>query len=856
MTVIRVSNGKCIRNLSFKTLLASRRRNVIAVIAIALTTLLFTSLFTIVLSINETNQNYQFRGVGSYAHGAFKAVDENQIEKLSAHPKIKAAGRRTVIGICTSGAFEKDYGEVSFMDDNNAKWSFATPDVGRTPQIGREITMDTKALAILGVEPELGADVTLTYTLTDKNQLGREVTDTFTLVGWWEFDELMAVHFFNISEEYAREIEAMAMKEEGMEPFRTDLSVMLSNSLDIENTMTQIGEDCGYSVGDHVGQLRIGVNWGYTATQILDTLDSGSVLAILAVLLIVTFTGYLVIYNIFQISVAGDIRFYGLLKTIGVTPRQLRRIIRQQAMLLCGVGIPVGLFLGYGVGVLAVPIALSTSLLGGKYTTISLSPWIFLGSALFALLTVLLSCERPGRIAGNVSPVEAVRYTEVSGKAKRQRVTRRVSTDSMAFANLGRSKGKTALVLVSLSLAVVLLNLLVTFLSGFDMDKYLNYRSCGDFIVSNPDYFNYRGFTLTEEEILPVKENTQQSLGGFAYGTGLVKMYLPENVWRDEASYYLGEQDLEEYLKSVPRDGDKVAADSQIEGLDEALFSKLKVLAGDLTPLSEPDSHAIAIEVSLDDYGNIAHPENYPAIGEKIKVTYGREETAYDVTYTVCAWVEVPYNMGSRFYSMGYMAVMGSESLRRDAGASNINRMLYLFDTPNEEAEAEAEAYLSKLSASPGSSIRYESKATQRAHFKEFQGTFAVLGGLLCAIIGVVGILNFINAVMTAILSRRREFAVLEAVGQTKRQIKSMLVWEGMLYTLGAGVISFILSAIVNPLAGSLLEKAYWFYTYRYTIWSVLLLLPIFALLGIAIPTIVYRQAAKHSIVEQLRDVD
>ena len=83
-----------------------------------------------------------------------------------------------------------------------------------------------------------------------------------------------------------------------------------------------------------------------------------------------------------------------------------------------------------------------------------------------------------------------------------------------------------------------------------------------------------------------------------------------------------------------------------------------------------------------------------------------------------------------------------------------------------------------------------------------------------------------------------------------------MLVWEGMLYTIGAGVISFILSAIVNPLAGSLLEKAYWFYTYRYTIWPVLLLLPIFALLGIAIPTIVYRQAAKHSIVEQLRDVD
>lgn len=79
---MNVKNRGCIRRLSFKTLMASRKRNAIAVIAIALTTLLFTSLFTIVLSINETNQNYQFRSVGTYAHGAFKNVDENQVKAL------------------------------------------------------------------------------------------------------------------------------------------------------------------------------------------------------------------------------------------------------------------------------------------------------------------------------------------------------------------------------------------------------------------------------------------------------------------------------------------------------------------------------------------------------------------------------------------------------------------------------------------------------------------------------------------------------------------------------------------------------------------------------------------------------
>lgn len=147
---MNVRNRGCIRRLSFKTLLAVRKRNIIAIIAIALTSLLFTSLFTIAMSINATNQNYQFRSVGTYSHGSFKEVSEEQIAALSAHPKVKASGTRTVIGLCTSGAFEKNYGEVSYMSDNTAKWSYAQPTSGRMPRSGNEIAMDTTALALLG----------------------------------------------------------------------------------------------------------------------------------------------------------------------------------------------------------------------------------------------------------------------------------------------------------------------------------------------------------------------------------------------------------------------------------------------------------------------------------------------------------------------------------------------------------------------------------------------------------------------------------------------------------------------------------------------------------------------------------
>ena len=854
---MKVKNGSCIRHLSFKTLMSAKKRNIIAVLAIALTALLFTSLFTIVMSINETNQNYQFRSVGGYAHGAFKDVDEDQIAVLSAHPDVKAVGVRTVLGLATQGAFEKDYAEVSYMDDNNAKWSFSQPTVGRTPKSGNEITMDTKALELLGVKPELGAQVKVTYTLADKEQMGWDITDTFTLVGWWDYDELLSVHFLNVSKEYAQKIEKKAVAG-GMKPFRTDLSVMLRSSLNIENDLTRIGEDCGYSIGEEAGQLRIGVNWGYTATQIWDTLGVGGILAMLAVLILVAFTGYLVIYNIFQISVAGDIRYYGLLKTIGVTPKQLRRLIRQQALLLSALGIPVGLLLGYGVGAAAVPITMSTSTMGGRYTTVSVSPWIFLFSSVFALLTVLLSCARPGRIAGRVSPVEAVRYTERQSAGKTHRKGSKVTPVQMAAANLGRDKKKTALVMVSLSLTVVLLNLLVTFIGGFDMDKYLSRRSCADFLISTPDYFNYRGFSLTKEAVEPVRANTAHSLEGFAYQTGGVGMYLPESVWRDEAAFYSRDtdMDIDALLAQTPRDGDKVQAVSQIEGLDPTLGEKLTVIDGSLDSLWEPDSHAIAIAVNLDDSGKLPDPGIYPAVGEKIKVTYGNGDTAYDVNYTVCALVDVPYNMSSRFYTMGYEAILSADALYRDAGEDNVFPMVYLFDTPSPEAEAAAESYLAQLTSDPDSPLMYESKATHRAYFHEFRMTFVILGGLLCAIIGVVGILNFFNAMMTAILARSREFAVLQSVGMTGRQLEEMLLWEGLLYTLGSGLIAGLLSAAINPLAGRLLESAYWFYSYHYTITPVLAMLPAFIVLGCAIPAVMYRQAVKQSIVERLRSLD
>ena len=175
---MKVKNQKCIRRLSYKSLWATRKRNVIAIFAIALTTLLFTSLFTILMSLNESYETYNFRQVGGYSDGTFKELSEEQVEKISAHPGIREAGERIVCGFCTTGVFGKVPAEVSYMDKNCTKWSYATPTTGREPEKSNEIAMDTVALKLLGVTPELGAKVTIEYQAGDKTNEGFQETDT------------------------------------------------------------------------------------------------------------------------------------------------------------------------------------------------------------------------------------------------------------------------------------------------------------------------------------------------------------------------------------------------------------------------------------------------------------------------------------------------------------------------------------------------------------------------------------------------------------------------------------------------------------------------------------------------------
>ena len=884
---MNVKNSRCIRHLAWKSLQASRTRNLIAVAAIALTAVLFTSLFTIALSINEGFQQANFRQVGGFSHGGFKYLTEEQFEELKDDPLIGQWGIRRFLGMPVDVPFNKSHVEISYSDTNEAHWQYCDPVKGYLPQEGTDqAATDTHVLELLGIEPQIGAEFTVTFYVD-----GNPTTQTFTLSGWWEYDEAIVANHILIPESRVNEI----LEETGVDPDNSsdgmtgtwNMDVMLKNgSRHIEQDLNRILENHGYQneeAGDNY--IEIGVNWGYTGARISDAADPLMIAAVAVVLLLIIFTGYLIIYNVFQISVAGDIRFYGLLKTIGTTPRQLRRIIRIQALALSAAGIPIGLVLGWLIGGQLTPVIVER--LDGVVTLTSLNPLIFIIAALFALFTVLLSCRRPGRMAAKVSPVEAVRYTEAGNRTRaRGRKARKVSPLTMAWANLGRNKGKTAVTVLSLSLAVVLLTVTVNFTGGFDMDKYVSNFTASDFIVANAAKFQTSSVGFNADMGVPqtviddIRAQGDITDSGIVYGqTSTMLEYVEEDYFRQLNQYFYTPEQLDNLIRLTDRnENGLLAANIQLSGMSPFALDHLTVLEGDLSPLYEPGSRAIAAVYSEDEYGRADMDSHWAKPGDTVTLRYveqyeycdpdtgevygayedipqGADFTARpvryrDAEYKVTALVTVPSALSYRYYGSDEF-ILNDETFAADTGTDSV--MYYAFDT-SDDTNAAMEDFLSDYTENVNPDLDYESKATYAGEFESMRAMFLLLGGALSFIVGLVGILNFFNAVLTGIIARQRELAVLQSIGMTGRQLRTMLIWEGLLYALGAAGLALLLTLILGPVAFRAIEGLFWFFTYRLTLTPFLLVIPLFALLGAGIPVLTGRAAARHTIVERLRE--
>lgn len=281
--------------------------------------------------------------------------------------------------------------------------------------------------------------------------------------------------------------------------------------------------------------------------------------------------------------------------------------------------------------------------------------------------------------------------------------------------------------------------------------------------------------------------------------------------------------------------------------------------------------------MNTDNYGNLILNDNYPKVGEHITIEYIQEVDYIDMrtggiagentpdefvktevsqknteTYLISAYVIIPYSIGYRYSTSELKAVLPAEVLETDTG-KQINRLFYAFDTSDEMEMINSEKYLDYLTHIDRN-IMYESKNKLKKEFENFKYTFKIVGWLMCLVVGLIGVLNYINTLIISFFERRREFAVMQAVGMTERQLKKMLMYESYYYLVISLTLFLIIYTLTSYFINSFLEKIFWFFEGKFYINLLLLMIPVLVLVANVTHILLYSKIRKSSIIDRIRE--
>ena len=167
----------------------------------------------------------------------------------------------------------------------------------------------------------------------------------------------------------------------------------------------------------------------------------------------------------------------------------------------------------------------------------------------------------------------------------------------------------------------------------------------------------------------------------------------------------------------------------------------------------------------------------------------------------------------------------------------------------------EASDMLTEYQQSYASGMSITSRQTMAQQYEDERRSSSVIGYSISVVIALVGILNFVNSMVTAIISRRREFAMIQSIGMTKRQLRKMLIFEGLYYAGITLVISYILSIFtVGVIVRALTAGGYT--TFQFTLLPLIICTPVLLIFAVLLPYLCFRNLEKDSLVERLRATD
>ena len=856
------NNKTVIKKVANRSFHSNKKRNILAVIAIALTTFLLTAVLTIGFGAKNTMQYSQARLLGSQADALVQGMTKEQAEQLKENAMFEKAG--TQIGIAFLENTKQLNVELDYADETLMEVRFMIPSIGTIPKAENEVLVSANVLEDLGIPKKAGETLPVDLKVDGKiEHFDMKVSGIYEPVKNDMGYVMVSKAFLDAQEDM---VSVLRKDKENRNYYNAD--VILKDSAMAEERIGEFICSIGGNPDDREAENYVKIALTPVAAQSDGNLVVWLVAGVFGILFL--FCGYLLIYNVFDMGVTNDIRQYGLLRTIGTTPKQVKGLVRKQALYLFLIGTPIGVILGIllGKGILPAVLQMFVAELGEKNVVVGSLPYlpIIIGSVIFSALTVWISTRKSVKKASRVSAIEAVRYVEQSiGKIKERKHVKGALLPRMAKANVQRNKGRMVLVIVSLMLSIILLNSVFIFTGSFDEEVYVERQMRSDFAVYTADAgLMQKGFTghSAVKNVTKMYRNTYEDNHiscdwGVTYGKidNTHRNSIPENMdigWSEDNHH-----------AALSRDGRPLG---NIYGISKNLIAKLDILEGekDKSILKEKiqNENGIILISDYTDKGEFTELsetkyENIQ-VGDEIQFYENGVPTETFIVLAKAATEDMEAGglsgSGNNILSdIGGPVMYMSEEHFKEIYE---NPPLYcvLFDT-EKEYEQEMEDYLSEYTTQKNMDVLYQSVDKLGATVQTTKNTVLLIGGLIGGIFALVGIINLMNLIMTSIVTRRHEFASMQSIGMTTKQLRRMVMTESISYVLRASVIGTVVAVILGVTAVKLLVEngPIWYMTFHLTILPAILLSLIYIMLALIIPMVSLRFLNRQSIVERLR---
>lgn len=827
--MFRIHNRRLFWRLAGRSIKANLGRHLLTALAVFLSTLMLFSIFTIGVNYFRNLQVMMDR-LDGVTDALLYAPTQEQYEQIKATPGVEVVGVRMSPGSETIPGARGFEIPLQHWYYDEAAWEYQilpmiSDVVGTYPQDTLEIMMSTGTLKRLGIEnPEVGMTIHL--------------TQDYQLSGW--FTDYKSEDRVLRSESGIREIYSEFWGWDSCQ-----LGVCWSEEETWEALQQIPLTDAQY--------------WVSTSQRSVVSLEQ--VLGLLGFTALLILVGScLFVSNILSLSVQHDIRFYGMLKTLGTTSRQLRTLVRAKAILAALAGLVPGMLAAMLLCLEVVPRALETLTndnMSAMPRTVTFYPVIFLGTILFVALTVALSSWKPARLAGKISPMQALSYTGLPG-GRRGKTGRRTGLRSMALHNVFRQKKQALRVFASLTLGAVLI-LAVNSVFHLDMPEYdtngydITIYNSGN---TNPEEDSIFAQTLNHsameaitqldgiEEIEITRESRLYMQSDPAVLWPYAKQFARRTSQDDPA---VVEEKMEKYQASAGKFKDTYAVTLELSVLEE--YNQTAEQPVDLNAFAAGDT-LLVYDSSRE---MVDQPEDLSGmVGQTLSIR-GRDGQVQSFTIGGVVSKNIPLNNtpgGSSYVPGVLVSQAGMDRINPDADIRNI------YINAEEGQLMTLDQAIQEILAVAPDSVNYYSAAQAQADYAHNQQTVALVGNGVCILMVLMGLMNYVNVMATSVQTRRRELAMMESLGMTHRQLRAMVMWEGSIYAVLSSVLFLagcgILWAAFSDThidAGVLAFSFVW--PPRLVVGLVLALL----VLCPCISALAYRVSSREPVIQRLREI-